>query len=397
MFETRFVPTTKHFFFTVCLQLLCSCTPSDVQTIESKTVETDSLDAKFELLMPEYGLATAAAGIIREGELVWTGYYGERVPGEQSDAETIFNVASVTKTVTTELALRMAARGDIQLDEPMSEYWIDPDLVDDPRHRELTPRMALAHRTGLPNWRYMDPEFMLRFVREPDSAYGYSGEGMDYLARFLEKKSGRSFESLVAEYVLVPLGMENTSIARREWVVERLALPVDAAGSRHKPFCAGPEGRYCSEEGEWSAADELATTVEDYAALMIAVLNGDGVSADLHDNRLTVSTSTADDPVLSCKLVDAGQCPRSQGYCLGWEVFEFDNTKYVSHGGSDWSERAMVYFEPDSRNGIILFLNGPAESSVDALVEGIRLLDPESRMAAMYQGWIDAYRAQSAE
>ena len=220
---------------------------------------------------------------------------------------------------------------------------------------------------------------------------------MDYLARFLEKKSGRSFESLVAEYVLVPLGLENTSVARRAWVVDRMALPVDAAGNRHKPYCSGPEGRYCLDEGEWSAADELATTVEDYATFMIAVMNSDGVSADLQNERLTVSTSTADDPVLSCRFVDAQRCPLSQGYGLGWEVFEFDDAKYASHGGSDWSERSMVYFDPNSRNGIILFLNGPAESSVDALIKGIRLLDPESRMAALYQSWVDAYNAEKEE
>ncbi len=46
----------------------------------------------------------------------------------------------------------------------------------------------------------------------------------------------------------------------------------------------------------------------------------------------------------------------------------------------------------------VLFINGPASSSVEALIEGMRLLNPESRMAGMYQGWVDAYRsAQAAE
>ena len=100
----------------------------------------------------------------------------------------------------------------------------------------------------------------------------------------------------------------------------------------------------------------------------------------------------ANDPVLGCKLNDPGECPVAQGYGLGWELFDFGDRMIVSHGGSDWSERAMVYFDPDRRDGIILFLNGPADTSVDALIEGMRLLDPGSRLATLYAGWVEAWR-----
>ena len=69
---------------------------------------------------------------------------------------------------------------------------------------------------------------------------------------------------------------------------------------------------------------------------------------------------------------------------------------YKERIGSDWSERAMVYFDPATRDGVILFINGPASTSVDALVEGLRLLDPGSRMAALYEGWMARYRARQA-
>ncbi len=63
----------------------------------------------------------------------------------------------------------------------------------------------------------------------------------------------------------------------------------------------------------------------------------------------------------------------------------------AGHGGSDWSEHAMVYFDVDRRDGLVLFLNGPSGTSVEALIDGMNALDPGSRIAMLYRGWVDAY------
>ncbi len=354
------------------------------------------LDANFEAMLAKRGVATLGAGIIRGGDLVWTGYYGEQAPGIPAGPDTMFNVGSITKTVTSELVVRLVYDGAISLDEPMSAHWIDPDLVDDPRHERLTPRLALTHRTGFPNWRYMDPNFRLRFVADPGTRFGYSGEGMDYVARFVEKKTGTSFSALVATHVFDSMGLDDISITRQDWVVERLAQPVDETGKRHAPFCSSAAGDYCLSDGDWSAADELTTTVEAYARFMIRVIDGAGIDDAMQARRFEISTPHGDDPVLGCKLADSERCPRAQGYGLGWEIFEFDDVKIVSHGGSDWSERAMAYFDPVSRDGIVLFINGPASTSTEALIEGMQLLDPGSRIAELYRGWVDAYLAAQA-
>jgi CubicO group peptidase (beta-lactamase class C family) len=375
------------------LSLLLGCSPASEEAGEAASELATTRDAGFRSILSRHRVATLGAGLIRDGHLVWTGYYGEQAPGVPAGRETLFNVASITKTVTAELVVRLASDGVISLDEPMSAYWIDPDLVGDPRHEQLTPRLALTHRTGFPNWRYMDPEFRLRFVDDPGTGFGYSGEGMDYVARFLEKKTGQPFGALVAAHVFDPMGLDSISVTPQDWVVERLAQPVDEAGVRHEPYCSNAAGDYCLSEGEWSAADELATTVEAYARFMIGVMNGAGLDDALQAERFENATSHAGDPVLGCKLADAARCPREQGYGLGWEMFEFDDVTIVSHGGSDWSEQAMAYFDPVSRDGIVLFINGPASTSVEALIEGMRLLDPGSRIAEMYQGWMDAYQA----
>lgn len=355
----------------------------------------EGLDQAFFEILEKHDVATAGAGIIESGQLVWTGYFGDQMPGVPATSETIFNVGSVTKTVAADVIIRLVAGGEISLDEPMAPTWVDPDLTDDPRHLALTPRIALNHSTGFPNWRYQDPEFKLRFRSDPGTSYGYSGEGLEYVARFAAEKTGTGFEELVQEKVLVPLGLNSTAVSPRVWIKERVVLPVAEDGTRRTPFCTGGDARRCSQPGDWSAADDMATTVEDFAAFMIAVMNADGVTPGLQDERFTISMSTAQDPILRCSLPDKSQCPEAQGYGIGWEMFDFGDRLIASHGGADWSERAMVYFDVESRDGIILFLNAPSSKSTEALIDGMNALDPGSPLARLYRGWVDAYKAGS--
>lgn len=360
---------------------------------EASATDPDRVDAALSLIVEEHRLATLGAAIIDDGEIVWIGHYGEQSPGVPASRDTMFNVASVTKTVTAELIIALADEGVISLDEPMATHWVDPDVADDPTHELLTPRHALTHSTGFPNWRYVDPEFKLRFSAEPGTTFSYSGEGFDYVARFVEEKTGTRFSDLVAEYVFEPRGLSGISMSVEDWVLQRLVLPVDEDGKRHRPFCASADERYCLEIGEWFSADDMATTVEDYARFMISVMRGERVSGQSQTDRMTIQTSTEGDPILACRPEVMSRCPNAQGFGLGWEIFEFNDAHIVSHGGSDWSERAMVYFDRDKMNGIVLFINGPSSTTHEALIDGMNTLDPGSAIAMLYRGWIDAYNA----
>jgi len=57
--------------------------------------------SRVDMTMPgfitQYHVAGAGVGVIRDGKLVWTGYYGEQAPGVPANARTVFNTASVEK------------------------------------------------------------------------------------------------------------------------------------------------------------------------------------------------------------------------------------------------------------------------------------------------------------
>ena len=44
-------------------------------------------------------------------------------------------------------------------------------------------------------------------------------------------------------------------------------------------------------------------------------------------------------------------------------------------------------------NGVILFINGPSSTTTEALIAGLNALDPDSPIAMLYRGWVDAYNA----
>lgn len=358
-------------------------TVPDAAAVEAAEARQAELDAGFDAILAEHRIVTAGAAIIQDGENVWSRYYGEQSPGVPASRDTLFNVASITKTVAAETLLRLAGAGLVSLDEPMVRYWTDPDIAGDSRSWLLTPRRVLTHSTGFPNWRFFLPSGELEFVRDPGTGFGYSGEGFEYLARFVEAKLGRDFEAVVEEQVFVPVGMEASAFGQYAENFPRMARPVDSDGVFHGYFCR-PQSGWCREEGDSSAADDMTTTVEDYAAFLIAVMDHDGYDASLAAARNAIATVETDPSPVDCAMVE-GDCPERMGFGLGWRVFDYGTAQVLYHGGSDWSEVASAYFVPQSRDGVIVFLNAPNANGIRAMGPVLELLDPGSVVAAHYR------------
>ena len=126
-----------------------------------------AMEQQLPQLMQTHKVPGLAVVALKQGEVVWSGYYGQRSETRPVAPDTLFNVGSMAKTVTTETVLRLVAMGRIDLDEPIADHYMHPDLKDDPRHRLLTPRLILSHQTGLLNWEYAYPDERLAFVADP--------------------------------------------------------------------------------------------------------------------------------------------------------------------------------------------------------------------------------------
>lgn len=307
------------------------------------------------------------AALIRDGKVVWTGVAGAQTDSQPATRDTLFNVASMTKPVTAELVMRLVQAKRIGLDEPMSAVWMDPDVAGDPRAARLTPRMALSHQTGFPNWRPQNQR--LTFVRQPGTGYVYSGEGIELVARFAARKLRADFEDLADSQVFRPMGLTRIAYTWRPWMEGRVAVPANGNGY---PGTAGPH-----PYGHWLGADDIYTTVGDYAAFVAGVARGDGLSARLKAERLRPQVAMP-----GCAKPVAG-CPDSVAMGLGWQVLSFGKRRLALHEGGDPGVSAIAYFDADTRDGALFFLSG--EGDAPLVMQVIEAVDPQSLALSGYR------------
>jgi|KBSMisStandDraft_5_1062788.scaffolds.fasta_scaffold04498_7 CubicO group peptidase (beta-lactamase class C family) len=303
------------------------------------------LDQHAPAWLQEFHVTSASVAYIDDGKIAWTAYYGNQVPGgPPANEKTLYNVASLTKPVTAEVLVRLASEKKLSLDEPISPFWIDPDIKENPWTQLLTPRICLSHQTGFTNWRYQT-KGVLTFQWEPGTKTGYSGEGFDYVARFAEKKTGQPWETLAQHYVFDEIGMRDTSYTPRDWWTGRQAKPVEA-GDRTK----------------WSAADLLRTTVNDYAKFIISVMRNEHVSPEIARQRLTMLRNNATPEMVAsvCKdTPDAERCSAAAGFGLSWQVLQLNDEMILDHSGSDPDVKTLALFLPARKSGIVIFTGGP--------------------------------------
>lgn len=323
-----------------CLAIACS---SCVRPQESGLKH--QLDLQVPAWLKEFNATSASVAYIDDGKLAWAAYYGEQIPGgPAANAKTLYNVASLTKPITSEVILRLASEEKLSLDEPIAAYWTDPDIKDNPWSKLLTSRLCLSHQTGFTNWRYQT-KGVLTFQWEPGTKTGYSGEGFDYLARFAEKKTGQPWETLAQHYVFDEIGMRDTSYTPRDWWAGRQAKPVEA-GDRTK----------------WSAADLLRTTVTDYAKFVISVMNNQHVAPEIARQRLTMVRNdvTPEMQKAVCKDTPGAQhCSASAGFGLSWQILHLNDEVILDHSGSDADVKTLALVLPARKSGIVVFTSGP--------------------------------------
>lgn len=303
-----------------------------------------TIDLGFEKKVPgwlkETNVPAVGIGIIEDGKLKYTKVFGvlkNGGPGSPAPQNTIFQVASLTKPVVEILALKLVSEGKWKLDEPLSNYWIDPDVQNDPRHKKLTTRLVITHQSGFLNWRSMSGSKKLEFTFDPGTKVNYSGEGLEYLRRALEKKFNQPLEQLAKKHLFQPYGMNDTRFFWDASMDEsRFAVAHNKEG---KPYDT-------HKHTTANAADLLLTTVEDYGRFAVNVLASKGLSRTVFDDMVRPQV--------------AYPSGKNLFFGLGWMLMpELSNGEYaLIHTGSDPGVNTVAILFPKSQRGLIVFTNG---------------------------------------
>jgi D-alanyl-D-alanine carboxypeptidase len=166
----------------------------------------------------------------------WSGRSGvaDVVTGAKPDTDGRFRIGSVSKTFTATLVLKLAAKGKLGLDDPVSKYL--PGLL--PYPEPITVRQLLQHTSGLP--RDLAPQYTFRSLPDidterfqhfgeveaindstvqpllfpPGTNWSYSNTGYNVLALLVEKLTGWRFEQVLANWITGPLHLRDTFLPR---------------------------------------------------------------------------------------------------------------------------------------------------------------------------------------
>ena len=290
----------------------------------TRTPGGSDLGALVHELLERHDVPGAVVGVVDATgvpQIVTGGTRGEG--GGPVDDGTVFAAASLSKPVFATGVLSLVDAGVLDLDRPLVEYLAEPYLPDDERAASITARMVLSHTTGFPNWREDRPLF-LRWI--PGTRWGYSGEGYAYLQKVVEHVTGTTVDRVLADAVLRPLGMDDSSFAWREVSEARVAVGHDHAGRPQPQTCAGPEK---------ASAGGLYTTGPDYLRFLVHSLAA--------ERRLFEPQIRIDDEL---------------AWGLGWGLEEGGAGRTVWQWGNNPGYKNVVLGQPAGGQGVVVLTNG---------------------------------------
>jgi CubicO group peptidase (beta-lactamase class C family) len=319
------------------------------------------------------GMAVAVA---LDGVEVYAEGFGEREIGKGAAVtpDTVFGVASVTKSFTALAIMQLAEAGKLSVDDPVTRYLPEFRTPDPAATRAITIHHFLTHTAGFPPlpsrffafarsaagdpaaggkpaWAADHPpidtyEDLMDYLADggyemlgpPGAQFSYCNEGFALLGAIVERVSGEGYEAYVRRHILEPAGMGHSgyAVAQLRDFPEVVTFHAAREQEGAKEIYAAPNWLYSSV---WSPAGSLNTTVRDLLRYLEIYRTGGLVGKE----RLL----SADGIARMTTAHAPWSNPRSSyGYGLA-TIPEYHGVKVIRHGGGRKGISADVMVVPE--------------------------------------------------
>ncbi len=354
-----------------------------------------AIDDIADRLFEGWNVPGIAYGVVLGNDLVHSRGLGTLRVGETAapTAQSVFRIASMTKSFTAATVLSLRDEGLLRLDEPIADYVPEMRRVKLPTSDSppITIRHLLTMTAGLPT---DDPwgdrqqgldldEFTrllsggLSFAWAPGTHFEYSNTGYGILGRLITNVAAREYRDVVRERLLRPLGMDSTGYLEAE---------VDEA-QKAKGYL-WRDGAYLDEPmdgyGALASMGGIFTTIEDLSTWVGGFIDAFPARDDpegAHPLR-RASRREMQQPNVSSSFVVSGSAPDAmptvvaEGYGFGlFIVNHAELGRIVTHSGGYPGFGSNMRWHPASRLGVIVLTNhryGPAtllaREQLDALI-----------------------------
>ena len=323
---------------------------------------TSQVDQFIETYQKYYGIPGVSLALIKDGRMIYHKTYGVRntMTGDKVEETTLFEAASITKPVFAFAVQRLAERGVIDLDKPLYLYLPYPDIENDERYKLMTARHVLTHRTGFPNWRWMNEDGKLNLKFTPGTAYNYSGEGFEYLKMVVEKITGKKVEQVLQEEVIEPMGLYHTFFSKNDSLQQMVAFGHYNGLPSNNDLPKSPGMAY-----------SMHTEANIFTRFMLYMLEQKGLKASTYDTMFQKHSDFNYDP--------GQEKPKIPAYMgMSLEIRETPFGKSFGHGGNNGDFKCKFEVYKDLKMGYAIFTNS---NTSDVLLESLRKVLVEGKDA----------------
>jgi CubicO group peptidase (beta-lactamase class C family) len=253
-------------------------------------------------------------------------------------SKTIFKAGSLGKCVFAYEVLRLYDRGLVALDTPLLHYigTYKRFKSNDPQFAKITARMVLSHTSGLPNFKDTS---RITLLFTPGSAFSYSGEGIWFLQKVVEKLLNKQLEDIMQEDVFGPLKMKNSTYIRN---------------NKMDPAMLGVDPKVMDFFNP-NAAASLYTNADDYNIFLQALVHGKGLkpaTQQLMFSKQSDAQWFGRDTSKADTYIDWG---------LGVGLQQNEKGKAIWHWGNVGNEFLSFYIAfPDGKQSLIYFTHSLA-------------------------------------
>lgn len=276
--------------------------------------------------------------------------------------DTLFLVASVTKTFTATTLMRLVAEGKVELNAPVRRYVPELQLKDQQAADKITVLNLLNHTSGL-DWRvnadtgegndalecYVARMAEMTQIAPPGTRVSYSQAGYNLLGRIIEKATGHTFEQAVASLVFEPLGLAHSFFARDDIMTRRFA--VGHNGGENGILSIARPWRHARGDNPGGGIASSAADLLRWAQFHL----GDGRAGN---GALALSTNMLHQMKEPTATLRASTLGDAIG--IGWFLRDVGGVRTVGHGGSANGQFTELLVVPERNFAVVSMSNaGP--------------------------------------
>jgi len=356
--EFLFYFLVKVFFLYLLLQGIVFAASAQIKTTGGKKISTVVMDQFLKEQMDSLQLPALSIAFINDGKIVYHRNLGvaDMASSKKVDDQSLFEAASLSKPVFAYFVMKMVEKGILDLDKPLYQYLVFPEIAHDDRYKLITARMVLDHTTGFPNWRWYDRADSAMNIKDGDmymmhtpGTFSYSGEGYHYLAKVVAHLNGldlKNLDSLFQQEVAIPLGMKHSYFSWDDYIGRHKVTGYKDGKTFGKRWPAAPPDE---DSTIFGSASTLHTDATGYANFLIAIMQSKGLKKENINEMLKVQSKIPKEY--------ESQWGEIKGWGLGLAIEPTDHGTRYSHGGDNGGFQAGCMFYKEQKSGYVYFIN----------------------------------------